>query len=148
MSEAWRCIDHPPSGAAWNMAVDEAILLSALDGSAPPTVRFFQWERPSITFGYMLRVERELNIDLCRERQVPFIRRITGGGVVFHGCDTAPMSNISKSRLLFLYQSRNVVTGTSDTRENSARLFSPAPLTLSLHFIFSTHYLRICSYNQ
>jgi lipoate-protein ligase A len=69
------------------MAVDEAILLSALDGSAPPTVRFFQWERPSITFGYMLRVERELNTDLCRERQVPFIRRITGGGVVFHGCD-------------------------------------------------------------
>jgi lipoate-protein ligase A len=69
------------------MAVDEAILLAALKDNAPPTIRFFRWEKPSITFGYMVRVEKELNIDLCRERDVPFIRRMTGGGVVFHGCD-------------------------------------------------------------
>jgi len=69
------------------MAVDEAVLLSALDGRSDPTIRFFQWEKPSITFGYMLDLNKELNIGLCRDRDVPFIRRITGGGVVFHGCD-------------------------------------------------------------
>lgn len=69
------------------MAVDEALLISALDGKSPPTIRFFQWQKPSITFGYMVKVDKELNADLCRKRDVPFIRRITGGGVVFHGCD-------------------------------------------------------------
>ena len=69
------------------MAVDEAILTGALEGKSPPTIRFFQWQKPSITFGYMVNVDKELNVDLCRKRDVPFIRRITGGGVVFHGCD-------------------------------------------------------------
>ena len=69
------------------MAVDEAILDNALEGASPPTIRFFQWEVPSITFGYMLKVGDELNVPLCEDRGVPFIRRITGGGVVFHKCD-------------------------------------------------------------
>ena len=87
MRSAWRCIDNPPAEAAWNMAVDEALLLSALEGKSPPTIRFFQWKVRSITFGYTLKVDDELNVALCREREIPFVRRITGGGVVFHGCD-------------------------------------------------------------
>lgn len=87
MNTVWRYIDHPPADASWNMAVDEAILTNALDGELPPTIRFFRWQKPSITFGYMVKVDKELNVDLCRKRDVPFIRRITGGGVVFHGCD-------------------------------------------------------------
>lgn len=87
MNTVWRYIDHPPAEASWNMAVDEAILTAALDGKSPPTIRFFQWQKPSITFGYMVKVDNELNVDLCKKRDVPFIRRITGGGVVFHGCD-------------------------------------------------------------
>ena len=87
MNSVWRCIDHPPADAYWNMAVDEALLLSAIDNSSPPTIRFFQWEKPSITFGYMLTVDEELDVGLCRRLDVPFVRRITGGGVVFHGCD-------------------------------------------------------------
>jgi lipoate-protein ligase A len=87
MRSAWRSIDNGPAEAAWNMAADEAILLSNLDGKSSPTIRFFQWKVPSITFGYMLNVRDELNVELCRERRIPLIRRITGGGVVFHGCD-------------------------------------------------------------
>ncbi len=87
MISVWRCIEHSPAEASWNMAVDESLFISALDENARPTIRFFQWEKPSITFGYMLKVDDELNVELCCERGVPFIRRITGGGVVFHGCD-------------------------------------------------------------
>lgn len=73
---------------AWmNMAMDEAVLMHCIEGESPPTVRFYEWEKPSISIGYAVDAEAELNLPLCRERDVPVVRRITGGGIVFHKCD-------------------------------------------------------------
>jgi lipoate-protein ligase A len=59
-----------------------------MEGVSPPTLRFYGWEKPSISIGYAMNAETEVNLPLCRERDVPVVRRITGGGLVFHKCDT------------------------------------------------------------
>jgi lipoyl(octanoyl) transferase len=71
--------DHARAGAATNMAIDEALL----EQSDTPTIRFYCWARPSLSFGYFGKfsdVERESG---ARE----LVRRWTGGGMVPHGDD-------------------------------------------------------------
>jgi len=71
--------DFTPRRAALNMAVDEALLESA----AAPSIRFYQWQRRALSFGYFGKFA-----DVARyvsERDL--IRRWTGGGIVFHGED-------------------------------------------------------------
>lgn len=71
--------DREPRSAALNMAIDEALLESA----AAPTLRFYLWRSPALSFGYF-----GLYADVASqssEREI--VRRWTGGGVVPHGVD-------------------------------------------------------------
>jgi len=83
----WRLIVDSASGAFVNMAVDEAVLMHCIQGNSAPTLRFYEWEKPSISIGYAMNAEADVSLPLCRERDVPVVRRITGGGLVFHKCD-------------------------------------------------------------
>jgi lipoate-protein ligase A len=65
--------------AAMNMAIDEALLESA----AAPSIRFYRWESPALSFGYFGRFADVANKACERD----LVRRWTGGGIVFHGDD-------------------------------------------------------------
>jgi lipoate-protein ligase A len=82
-----RVMSDKARGAFANMAVDEAVLIHCMEGESAPTLRFYEWEKPSISIGYAMNAEAEVNLSLCREKDVPVVRRITGGGLVFHKCD-------------------------------------------------------------
>ncbi len=84
---AWRLIVHDKAEPAWNMAFDEVVLERALAHGGPATVRFFGWDRPAITIGYAIDAAATLDLDECERRGVPVVRRVTGGGLVFHGWD-------------------------------------------------------------
>jgi lipoate-protein ligase A len=71
--------DIAPRSAAMNMAIDEALLESA----AAPSIRFYRWESPALSFGYFGRFTDVA--DKACERDL--VRRWTGGGIVFHGED-------------------------------------------------------------
>lgn len=71
--------DATPSSAAMNMAIDEALL----EATIVPSVRFYQWQSPALSFGYFGKFAEAANY--ARERDV--VRRWTGGGIVFHGDD-------------------------------------------------------------
>lgn len=65
--------------AAMNMAIDEALL----EAASIPLLRFYGWQKPSLSFGYFGRfadVEEE-------QARRDIIRRWTGGGIVYHGSD-------------------------------------------------------------
>ena len=71
--------DLGPKPAPLNMALDEALLVSA----TAPILRFYRWQRPSLSFGYFGRyTEVE---DQAAQREI--VRRWTGGGIVPHGDD-------------------------------------------------------------
>lgn len=76
----------PPieADAAKQMAIDEAVLRSFDSGRSEPTFRFFRFKPSSITLGYTQSIEGTIHEDRCREEDIPFVRRITGGGTVFH----------------------------------------------------------------
>ncbi|RKY67589.1 MAG: lipoate--protein ligase family protein, partial [Candidatus Latescibacterota bacterium] len=48
----WRLLETGFCGAAYNMAVDEAILLTCIQGEVPPTVRFYGWKPAAVSVGY------------------------------------------------------------------------------------------------
>ncbi|MDQ6912049.1 MAG: hypothetical protein M3128_04155 [Verrucomicrobiota bacterium] len=89
--------DREPRSAAMNMAIDEALFEFAI----VPSLRFYRWARPSISFGYFGLFADVA--DQTTERDI--VRRWTGGGIVPHGDDvtysvilprneTAPQSRI------------------------------------------------------
>jgi lipoyl(octanoyl) transferase len=83
MDSGFRLIDSGPGGAAWNMAMDEALLiLSGAPGSAP-VLRFYSWDCPSLSIGSFQRVF-ELDLEELSARGVPLVRRPTGGRAVLH----------------------------------------------------------------
>jgi lipoate-protein ligase A len=71
--------DSEPRSAALNMAVDEALLESAVC----PTLRFYGWSGPALSFGYFGSYADVADQRAHRE----IVRRWTGGGVVSHGDD-------------------------------------------------------------
>ncbi|MEP7016135.1 MAG: hypothetical protein ABI925_11900 [Verrucomicrobiota bacterium] len=71
--------DDSPRTAATNMAIDEALLETA----QIPSIRFYRWNSPALSFGYFGKFA---DIALhTNERDL--VRRWTGGGIVFHGED-------------------------------------------------------------
>jgi lipoate-protein ligase A len=84
MSEQWRLLLTGGNTASVNMAVDRAILVAHSEGKVPPTVRFYNWVPPAISIGYFQSLTEEVDINACKKLGVDYVRRITGGGAVFH----------------------------------------------------------------
>ena len=84
MKEKWRLLETENYTAAANMAIDRAVIVANSEGKVPPTVRFFSWKPPAISIGYFQSLEEEVDLDICKKLGVDYVRRITGGGAVFH----------------------------------------------------------------
>src|SRR6266705_1784523 len=73
------CRDATPRSAAMNMAIDEALLECAV----VPSIRFYRWDSPALSFGYFGNFADVATYAALRD----VVRRWTGGGIVFHGDD-------------------------------------------------------------
>lgn len=71
-----RIIRDGPGEPAWNMAVDEALLRHCTS----PVLRTYGWTIPAVSIGYFQPMAV-----VPGER--PFVRRLTGGGLVDHAAD-------------------------------------------------------------
>jgi lipoate-protein ligase A len=70
-----------------NMAIDEAILTARVEGHVADTLRFFRWRPSAVSIGKFQIVENEVQLENCRERGIDVVRRITGGGTVYHDAE-------------------------------------------------------------
>lgn len=80
----FRLIVDPPLNGAVNMAKDHAILEGMSMPGAIPVLRFYRWEKPSVTLGYFQKINECVNTSFCAKNGIPVIRRETGGGTVIH----------------------------------------------------------------
>ena len=71
--------DESSHSAAMNMAIDEALLETAVVS----TIRFYHWRSPALSFGYF----GKFSDVAIHAAQRDLVRRWTGGGIVFHGDD-------------------------------------------------------------
>lgn len=80
----WRLLEVETHDAFTNMAIDEAILTARIDGIVPNTLRLYCWEPSAVSVGRFQRIEDNVQIENCRKHDVSIVRRITGGGTVYH----------------------------------------------------------------
>ncbi len=78
----WLFLNSGKCAAAFNMALDEA-LLESVARLGHPVLRFYGWTEPAATFGYFQRYSDVAQATPLR----PLIRRPTGGGIVPHDAD-------------------------------------------------------------
>lgn len=77
--EKWRLLIHQTHDAYTNMSIDEILLKNGT-----PTLRFYQWSPSAISIGYFQGIREEVNLKACKEEKIDVVRRITGGGAVYH----------------------------------------------------------------
>jgi len=77
--EKIRILETEDNIGPWNMAVDEFLLYNCKE----PILRIYGWSKPCISIGYFQNID-EVNYKKCNEKNVDVVRRITGGGAVFH----------------------------------------------------------------
>jgi len=79
-----RLIVDPPGDAAWNMAVDELLASRVAEAGEPGcTLRFYQWEKPTLSLGYFQSIPPEYQAKVERGG-LSLVRRTSGGGAILH----------------------------------------------------------------
>jgi len=69
-----------------NLALDEALLDAAEAGElAGETLRLWEAPRPMVVLGRSSRVAQEVNVAACRARDIPILRRSSGGTAIVTG---------------------------------------------------------------
>lgn len=82
----WRLLKLEANDAFTNMAIDEAIVQARIKDLVPNTVRFYQWKPSAVSIGRFQDISKEVQIDNCQQLGVDIVRRISGGGTVYHDC--------------------------------------------------------------
>lgn len=81
----WRLIETGVGRASWNMAVDEALLSEYREGDLP-ILRLYRWEK-SLSLGRFSKLHNRIDMEKAGQYGIPFIRRLSGGGILVHGED-------------------------------------------------------------
>lgn len=84
MSMNWRLVIDEGRDPFWNMAIDEALLYLRERGDIPNTLRIYWFKPSSVTIGYFQKISDSVDEEYANTQGVPFTRRITGGGSVYH----------------------------------------------------------------
>lgn len=83
LNQQWRLIVNKPANGAWNMAVDESILMAVGRSEVPPTLRLYAWQPACLSLGY---AQSASDVDLKRlhSHGWDIVRRPTGGSAILH----------------------------------------------------------------
>lgn len=83
-NDSWRLSRLEVNDAFTNMAVDEAIMTARIEERVPNTLRFYRWKPSAVSIGRFQDVFNEVHVENCKGHGVDIVRRITGGGTVYH----------------------------------------------------------------
>jgi lipoate-protein ligase A len=80
----WRFLGITTNEGTSNMAVDEAIMTARVQELIPNTVRLYMWKPAAVSLGYFLKTNDVVDIEECNNLGIDIVRRISGGGAVYH----------------------------------------------------------------
>jgi lipoate-protein ligase A len=80
----WRFLGIMSTDGAGNMAIDEAIMSARAQDLVPNTVRLYMWKPAAVSLGYFLKASDVVDVEECRNLGIDVVRRISGGGAVYH----------------------------------------------------------------
>ena len=92
-----RYIKNPENDPYYNMAFDE-YCLESLPIDEPV---FFLWRnRPAVIVGFNQEVNTEVNLDYLKANGIDLVRRVTGGGAVYHDLGNLNYTIVGRSENL------------------------------------------------
>jgi lipoate---protein ligase len=71
--------------AAANLACDEALLEACEENGGEEVLRFWEAGETFVVVGYANKIATEVNVENCRAKSIPVLRRCSGGGTVLQG---------------------------------------------------------------
>lgn len=80
----WRVIDTGPCPGRENMAIDEALFRCFDPAVSRPVLRLYGWQPPALSLGRFQKAGDDLDLARCRADNLTVVRRITGGGAIWH----------------------------------------------------------------
>jgi len=80
----WRLLRLGVNDAFTNMAIDEAVATARINGTVPNTLRFYCWNPSAVSVGRFQDVLDVVQVENCRQHGIDIVRRISGGGTVYH----------------------------------------------------------------
>src|SRR6056297_3431340 len=93
------CIKNPETSPYFNLAAEEYVLKNFNDDC------FMLWRnRPSIIVGKHQNTLAEINLDYVKEKNIDVVRRLSGGGAVFHD-----LGNLNFTFIKNVHQDGNLV---------------------------------------
>jgi len=78
-------LDRTWQTPAENLACDEALLDWCEEEGGTEVLRLWEAREHFVVLGYANHATREVNLDACRTRGIPVLRRCSGGGTVLQG---------------------------------------------------------------
>jgi lipoate-protein ligase A len=96
----WRVIGPERRRGFMNLALEEACMEAAGAGKVPPTIFFYEWERPAVIIGHFQKLHDEVDEEECKKHGVDIIRRITGGGAMYQDNEAMTFGVIAPQNLL------------------------------------------------
>lgn len=79
----WRVLDTGRAGAKSSMDIAQQ-LLSSLPVLREPVLHLFEWARPTLTYGTLVKPQNLLDLQQVTALGLDMAQRPTGGGVMFH----------------------------------------------------------------
>src|SRR5271156_784636 len=70
---------------AENLACDEALLDACEENGGEEVLRFWEAREKIVAVGYANKIATEVNVENCRAKKIPILRRCSGGGTVLQG---------------------------------------------------------------
>ncbi len=96
----WRLLLTGHNDGFSNMALDESIMVHVGQDTSLPTIRLYGWSPPAVSIGYFQGLEEEVDIEKCGDLGIDYLRRITGGGAVFHENEVTYSLIVSETSIL------------------------------------------------
>jgi lipoate---protein ligase len=134
----WRLLKLENHDGFMNMAIDESILQARMRNLVPNTIRLYRWNPSAVSIGRFQDIQKEVQLGNCRANGVDVVRRITGGGTVYH--DAA-------NEITYSVIARKCDLGTEDINEVYNRIYSGfvrAVQTLGVRADFNRGNEKIC----
>ncbi|HZF01092.1 MAG TPA: lipoate--protein ligase family protein [Methylomirabilota bacterium] len=106
---------------AENLACDEALLDWCEENTGEEVLRF--WESPTyfVVVGYANKIATEVNVANCEAKEIPILRRCSGGGTVLQGrgclnyalilriAENSPLASISSANQFIMERNRKAI---------------------------------------
>jgi lipoate-protein ligase A len=110
----WRLLKLEAQNAFMNMAIDEAILRMRVADDGPDTLRFYSWKPSAVSVGRFQKIESEVHVDECKKFGVDIVRRMSGGGAVYHD---------SNGEVTYSVIAKTQEMGTTEVAETYSRIY-------------------------